>query len=131
MTCEKAYVLKHERTVAMDAEELAKYSPEISDRFLKNRNSCRSFFFPGWKNIILEINTELKKIAPEYTISQIKPKFGSLTFYFECNVDNFQEALNLVGKISKKSYTTCSSCGGEKLKSGFTLCDKCKEAVAF
>lgn len=121
----EAYMTKQNRAEQRDAEELSKYSKEIAERFLKDSKKCRSSFFPGWKNLILEINTELKKKEPDYTVTQIKAKFGVLCFYFD-NVKDFTGALTTVGSITVKAQTICSTCGESKQRSGFSTCEKCR-----
>jgi len=61
------------------------YSPYMSqmlDRFHKDYDK-RIDCDPGWYYLIEKIDVELRVIDPEYTIYQIKEKFGALRFYFD------------------------------------------------
>ena len=61
------------------------YSPYMSqmlDRFHKDYDK-RIDCDPGWYDLIEKIDVELRVIDPEYTIYQIKEKFGALRFYFD------------------------------------------------
>lgn len=35
----------------------------------------------GWGTLIAELETKLKRLSPDYTISQVKEKFGGLRYY--------------------------------------------------
>jgi hypothetical protein len=92
----------------------------------------------GWNDIILEMHKELNESGyVDYTVRQIKEKFGVLRVYLKCNYDKFKEISTIVHKYEFKSSYTCEHCGeveSNKNSKNFlrnihgymvTLCDKC------
>ena len=89
-----------------------------SDNFpvsISNRiDSYKHSFFPsGWIKIILELNIKLRKINPNYIISQIKQKNGELRFYSH-NIED--KDYYLIHDSVKKSKETCEVCGSGGIK---------------
>lgn len=62
---------------------------------------------PGWKQLILDCDKEMSEIDPDYTILQIKEKFGGLRYYVEGHQDLFE----IERKYEELSYSTCEKCG--------------------
>ena len=69
---------------------------------------------PGWKNLIKELDSKMSAIDPDYTIEQIKEKFGGLRYYFSSNSHNADAMYDLEGKYEEKSFKICEYCGSEK-----------------
>jgi len=86
---------------------------------------------PGWDNLVSELHVELIRIDPDYTVQQIKEKFGGLRFY--CNIQPREgEARSLIEIAEAKSYRTCQVCGvsgtTESINGWYsTLCDPCRK----
>jgi hypothetical protein len=101
-------------------------TPEIfSDdiyRRLEAGGDCGSGVGPGWIPLIERLNIDLQAIDPDYTIAQIKEKFGGLRFYAQSNVSeaNWTRWMNLIQEAEDTSYTTCEVCGGKGKKDGRT-----------
>lgn len=88
----------------------------------------------GWHNIIIDLNKDLSYLIPNYTLYQVKEKFGTLRYYIEYNgvPQNILEIVKkLISYAEYLSSTTCEYCGvreNVKLRErGWvkTLCDKC------
>lgn len=82
----------------------------------------------GWADIIDELHENLLGIDPEYTVDQVKEKFGWLRVYItSCSA----AAYPLVHVYEEKSSHTCEWCGnpGHTRTDGWmrTLCDSCEE----
>jgi len=83
---------------------------KILDRFARGwpaEISCSS----GWYGIIKDLDAELALIDPEYQITQIKEKFGTLRFYFETKSPRFIEMHEIVYKYEEISARTCEISG--------------------
>lgn len=90
---------------------------------------------PGWKDLVLECFDLCDQSGMDYTVVQIKEKFGSLRFYVhfhaeEDQKDQVQEMFRSLREVTGKSHRTCEMCGepGRPASSprGYrlTLCDK-------
>ena len=67
---------------------------------------------PGWIPIIVDLHSSILSILPNYTILQIKEKFGGLRYYIVDNSDYVtpqiqQEANHLIRLAEQKSFQTC------------------------
>ena len=100
----------------------------------------------GWFPLVEELHKRLKALDPEYTVDQIKEKFGGLRFYWEphSNSEGFSDyddratidKMNLlVDFATQLSYRICEDCGAPgKLRNGGwirTLCDKHARAQGY
>lgn len=67
----------------------------------------------GWKPLVIQLDKRLAEIDPDYTIAQIKEKFGGLRFYTDkVNAgERTEEFKNLIREAEKVSYTICETCG--------------------
>lgn len=85
----------------------------------------------GWAELIKECDDAVFKHDPNYTISQIKEKFGGLRFYFNLsNMDEYPKVSGVIMAIEEKSFHICEECGepGYRRKIGdygrmYTSCD--------
>lgn len=80
----------------------------------------------GWHPLLIELDKQLSKTDPNYTIEQVKEKYGTLRFYVgELTIAGWR----FVEDAEKASETTCELCGnpGETRSGGWlkTLCDLC------
>lgn len=85
----------------------------------------------GWFPIISQLDLDIRQLVPDYTIFQIKEKFGGLRFYIGfLQEDVCEEVYNLIQKAERVAAETCECCGepgvlcrrGGWLK---TLCKSC------
>lgn len=70
----------------------------------------------GWHPLLVELNAELEKIAPDYKIYQVKEKFGQLRFYTDLYSlglpqEDFDKAIGLINKAESDSGRICETCG--------------------
>lgn len=85
----------------------------------------------GWAKIIAECDAVLFSEDPNYTIAQIKEKFGGLRFYFNLtNMDDYSRVSAKIMAIEEKSLEMCEECGspGYRRRHGdngymYTSCD--------
>jgi hypothetical protein len=71
----------------------------------------------GWADLIKECDEVLFAEDPNYTISQIKEKFGGLRFYFNLSdMDKYQKISSVIMTIEEKSFEICETCGAEGYK---------------
>jgi hypothetical protein len=62
---------------------------------------------PGWKQLILDCDREMAQVDPDYTIAQIKEKFGGLRYY----VDGDPKLFEIQDRYERQSYSICEECG--------------------
>ena len=85
----------------------------------------------GWYPLIIETDAKLSALDPNYTIEQIKEKFGGLRYYFSFSDDVSDEARaagwDIEEESERKSFEICEYCGepGKPRSGGWvkTLCD--------
>lgn len=66
----------------------------------------------GWSELIRECDSALFAEDPNYTISQIKEKFGGLRFYFNpTDMKQYSRLSSIVMAVEEKSLETCETCG--------------------
>ncbi len=92
---------------------------------------------PGWTPLIKELDSKLSELDPNYTIEQVKEKFGGLRYYFYSDSENadviYDVMYDLEDEYENKSFKICEGCGstenvtteGSWLK---TFCNKCRES---
>lgn len=66
---------------------------------------------PGWKQLILDCDRELAALDPEYTIDQIKEKFGGLRYYVTPSEGCEHNLWEIAERYERRSYSTCEACG--------------------
>lgn len=70
---------------------------------------------PGWFSIIERLDADLAVLLPDYTITQIKEKFGSLSYYIDFNADHDQAlwraVMDRIARAEAESAKTCEECG--------------------
>jgi hypothetical protein len=103
----------------------------------------------GWLPIIRDLDSEMSKVDRNYTIEQIKEKFGGLRYYYYTSspanrwyfssfgVRRYNKRVEkmhaLVRRATELCWTTCEECGSTenvstKGKSWVkTLCDNCAQ----
>ena len=69
---------------------------------------CGSGVGKRWIPLIVELDRKLNEIDPNYTIDQVKEKFGGLRFYTGAVSS---EGYDLIPEAEEKSYTICEVCG--------------------
>lgn len=72
----------------------------------------------GWVELVLNLDSELSHILPDYTIAQVKEKFGGLRYYIESyGVDpddpRVEIAKELIAEAEEASKSMCQICGEE------------------
>lgn len=98
---------------------------------------------PGWYRILADLDDALSAIAPNYTLHQVKSKFGTLRFYTGSIhlkngsiVDEWDDESKtgliirqLVNYAELRSSIVCEFCGkwGKLIDCGwlYTICDDC------
>ena len=95
----------------------------------------------GWYPIIIDVDQKLAKLDPNYTVHQVKEKFGGLRYYFAAtsavDEETGKKMNEIVRKAEKLADRTCEICGSTKkvkLRNYSyvrTLCDKCDQSVDF
>ena len=85
----------------------------------KNENYAFASCGNGWKEIIRNTDEKLKYIDPEYTIAQIKEKFGGLRYYFDQSFESYDDVRreimdDIVRAAEYEASRTCELCGASK-----------------
>jgi hypothetical protein len=90
----------------------------------------------GWYPIIVELDRRLAELDEDYTLCQVKEKFGGLRYYFEpsaaASADTHTAMREAVAEAESMAERTCEECGadGAVLRDDDhrywqTLCDGC------
>lgn len=98
--------------------------------FLTPRMAERNggFWCPdGWLPLVLELDTQLCRINPDYRIVEVKERLGQLRFGIEQWDDEMKQ---LIKQAELASLTICQNCGAPDAGSVdmgcvATLCDTC------
>lgn len=64
----------------------------------------------GWWEIIARLNDDLREIAPDYKVLQVKEKFGTLRFYVT-GVPYPGPGYERIREAEYESARTCEMCG--------------------
>lgn len=85
---------------------------------------------PGWYELVAELNENIARLEPGYSVMQVKEKFGGLRYYVD-GVGKAGQAL--IDDAERRSYLTCEVCGSSgELRDNRswhrTLCDAHAEA---
>lgn len=70
---------------------------------------CGSYYIKGWATLIEVLNRNIAIYDPDYTIDQIKEKFGALRYYVS-GVDS-EQGQALIQMAEMLSETFCIDCG--------------------
>ena len=83
----------------------------------------------GWWPIIADLDRQITAIAPDYSVHQIKEKFGELRFYYGLDeVGSDPRIDDLIDRAEQIAARTCEMCGAPRRARGGgwvkTLCDE-------
>lgn len=82
----------------------------------------------GWIDLVSDLVDKLLDTGIEFSVLQIKEKFGGLRFYISSLKDPHSKLSDIISTYEKQSYETCEVCGepGTPRKGYWikTLCDK-------
>ena len=92
---------------------------------------------PGWAPLLAAVDAELAQLDPDYAVSQVKEKFGTLRFYAysKLHPGADSEFYTAIRNAERKSATVCEECSAEgslhRHKRGWlrTLCPACATAA--
>jgi len=88
----------------------------------------------GWHDLVIELNNELESIDPNYTLHQVKEKFGGLRYYIDyaaIDDEKREQVIGIIDKYEIKSYKVCDVCGGsgkQEVKKGYVR-TRCQDHV--
>lgn len=92
--------------------------PEHIQKRLDAGKGCDSWIGTGWVNLVVQLDEQIVQLDPEYSISQIKEKFGGLRYYIsisDCvdanDIDTIKKIRTLVYEAEDKSLSICDICG--------------------
>lgn len=95
----------------------------------------------GWATLIAELEAKLKALSPDYTVSQVKEKFGGLRYYAspgDVDEETSEQFYGLIREAEARSYEICERCGqpgrfSRRGKAGWykTLCTACSGELNF
>lgn len=86
---------------------------------------------PGWFPLVNALHKILLVIDPNYSVAQVKEKFGGLRYYFGASEDGDYKQMQAIVDVAEAMSTyICEKCGAiGKLRIGNfwhkTLCDTC------
>ena len=93
------------------------YPDEIKERVAKGMG-CASQIREGWFDLVRKLDSDIANLYPEYTIDQIKEKFGTLRFYIgsipdSASDEDYKIIRELISKAESKSGEICDVCGSD------------------
>jgi hypothetical protein len=112
----------------MTKEQLEK---QLENHWSSGRRNVFIECDPGWYPIISQLDLDIRKVAPDYTILQIKEKFGGLRYYIgSLHESVFDQVHAIISEAERVADETCECCGepGELCRRGGwlkTLCKQC------
>ena len=66
----------------------------------------------GWWHLVMLCDRELAAVDPDYTVFQIKEKFGGLRYYYApSNPDNSEKMNGIISKYERMCAMTCEKTG--------------------
>lgn len=97
--------------------------------------SPRLFIGGGWYDLVLDLDTALAELDPNYTLYQCKEKFGGLRYYVSTTLQGeavIDEGVlgfwDLVREAESRSFKICEVCGAPGVERQGpwiqTLCDQ-------
>lgn len=67
---------------------------------------------PGWNGLLYDLHDKIVAVDPDYTIAQVKEKFGTLRFYYNASNPERDELIRtLVRFYEKLSGSVCEKTG--------------------
>jgi len=91
---------------------IAKLPEPIRDRVAEN-DPYWCFIPDGWRDLVVELDKELRVVDPDYVLSQCKEKFGGLRYYvdFSDDCEDWQKGEDIISTYEEISAKTCDVCG--------------------
>lgn len=85
---------------------------------------------PGWNAILEDLHEQLVALDPEYVLTEVKEKFGTLRVTAVVAPDVGARARELTTAAEWRSIDTCEGCGApgrlrDERRWALTLCDSC------
>jgi hypothetical protein len=65
----------------------------------------------GWYRLVMDLNQELTEKYPNYSISQVKEKFGDLRYYTQGLDEEGEKMVSLAARDATKTCERCSRAG--------------------
>ena len=66
----------------------------------------------GWYQLVIDCDSELSRIDPNYSLLQVKEKFGGLRYYFQPSDPSFRDEMDaVVSKYEEIASRTCEATG--------------------
>lgn len=108
----------------------ARWSKWFKSRPLKSYSGFWGFEHgDGWFDLVRDLCEKIEPLAakiPDFTVLQVKEKFGGLRFYVS---HGNEEIHTVIQSAEQESFKTCETCGqsGTLRTDGWlkTLCDRC------
>lgn len=92
--------------------EKLSYPDEIKER-VERGIGCGSQIGEGWFDLVIKLDADLTELDPNYTVDQVKEKFGALRYYIG-RVETgevFEKMHELIHTAEAKSSEICEICG--------------------
>ena len=110
-----------------------RWQEELNSKRLKTKGWYGCIAPDGWKDIVLDTDKMLAYIDPDYEITQIKEKFGTLRYYYGTTREYGSIEYKIMDAIARaaeaRSATICEICGkwGDLDDSQYYIRTLCKE----
>jgi hypothetical protein len=86
----------------------------VSSRLTYSLDEMAQSVGAGWKDLLEELSVKLFRLGWDGGLSQVKEKFGTLCFYWRCNIldpVNQEIAFDVVRQAERQSGQICERCG--------------------
>jgi len=79
----------------------------------------------GWHQLLRNLELQLNDLDPDFTLQQVKEKFGGLRYYAQSDAEGFHEAIAIAEEASTKLCEVCGKRAETRSIHGWwkTLCD--------
>ena len=120
------------KTTSADFIREGEFPPQIQARIDAGAANCYNSIGKGWLRLVEELDRNITIHFPDYTIAQIKEKFGQLRFYpGEREVIMHEKVKIIIAHAEDRSKEYCEICGkyGQIVSPNGWMLSRCEDHI--